>query len=104
MSLTVTLNGIEYVRADSVLETPKGDRRLVIIDRGWMIAGDVEERDGMLYLHRPVMLAKFSGTWLDGAISDPQSSDVTLKKLPGPAEVPFAAVLFRIPVSVDWGL
>ena len=38
MEERVEINGVEYVRADTL---PRGTRAVVVIDRGWIFGGDV---------------------------------------------------------------
>ena len=49
MSNTITVNGVEYIRADSVpAAKPNGNRAVVVVDRGWIFAGDVTREDGRI--------------------------------------------------------
>jgi hypothetical protein len=86
------------------------NRKVVVVDRGWIFAGDVTERDGYTYLERAINVGRWSGgQWFAGVIADPKKN-VTLLPLPsspdgGPSvEIPDGAVIFRIPVADDWGL
>ena len=41
---TMTVNGVEYVRSDSVNSTtPMGDKRIIVADRGWVFVGTITE-------------------------------------------------------------
>lgn len=43
---TLILNGVEYVRKDSVnTAVPLGQKRIVIADRGWIFVGDCEDHE-----------------------------------------------------------
>lgn len=44
---TLTLNGVEYVRKDSLshISQPMGDIRIIIADRGWVFVGNCEDHD-----------------------------------------------------------
>ena len=43
---TLTLNGVEYIRKDSVTSSPViGDVRIVIADRGWVFVGNCQDHD-----------------------------------------------------------
>ena len=46
------LNNVEYVRKDSIKAHPRilGTRAVVVVDRGWIFAGDVERKDGRLII------------------------------------------------------
>lgn len=36
----ISIDGQDYVRADSVPSIPKGDRKIVVLQRGWVVIGD----------------------------------------------------------------
>lgn len=45
----IEVNGVSYVRADSVsTPQPNGKRAVVVVDRGWIFAGDVTEENGRI--------------------------------------------------------
>lgn len=99
---TLTLNGIEYVRKDST--QPNGNRAVVVVDRGWVFAGDVTEENGRIKLTRAVWVKKWSEIWLDGVIDNPKTDKATISPLKNPVDIPADAEVFRIPVADDWGL
>lgn len=103
---TIKIDDVEYIRADSApISQFTGNRAIVVIDRGWIMAGDVEETNGRIRLHRPVWVFRWEGIGLDGVIRDPKSNKVTLKKMPTPVvDLPADAEIFRLPVTADWGL
>lgn len=39
----LTINGVEYIRADSVQPVPMGPVRIVVADKGFVFVGNVEE-------------------------------------------------------------
>lgn len=45
---SITIGGVEYVRTDK--QRPIGTRAVVVIDRGWIYAGDVTRENGRIYL------------------------------------------------------
>lgn len=53
MENTIEINGVTYVRADT---KPTGNRAVVVVDRGWVFAGDVERKDGFIYLSRALQM------------------------------------------------
>lgn len=75
----------------------------VVIDRGWIFAGDLSEENGRLRLSRVVWLFRWESIGLDGVISNPKSSKVTLKPYPN-IDIPSDCEIFRVPVSEDWGI
>jgi hypothetical protein len=100
---TIKLNEIEYVRKDSV-KAPNGKRAVVVVDRGWIWAGDVTEEDGRIFLDRAVHVFQWESIGFTGVIENPKSSKVTLKPFANRVEIPSGSVIFRVPVSDKWGL
>lgn len=96
----IEVDGVRYTRQR---EKPSGRRAVVVIDRGWIYAGDVEDRDGRIYLTRVVWLLRWSSIGLDGVINNPASDKCTLKPHPD-IDMPADAEIFRIPVPESWGL
>lgn len=105
---TININGVDYVRADEVPMKLKGNREVVVIDRGWIFAGDVVKgEDGYIYLHRAVWVFKWESVGFDGMLANPKDSRVTVKPMPAGknvVKVPTGAVIFSVPVEEDWGL
>ena len=104
---TISINGVDYVRADSVPSQPPqpaGKRAVVVVDRGWVFAGDVERVDGRIKLTRAVHVRSWSNVGFDGMVAAGKSSSVTLKDLPNGVDLPADAELFCVPVSDSWGL
>lgn len=101
---TITVNGVDYVRADQVQIAPSGDRAVVVVDRGWIFAGDVIRENGRIKLSRAVWLFKWESIGFDGVIANPKSNKVTLKPIPQGVDIPQGAEVFSVPVPSDWGL
>jgi hypothetical protein len=98
MEPSVIINGHTYVMVQT------GNRHVVVVDRGWIFAGDLTEAAGRIRLDNAVMVLRWEGIGFDGMVADPASSKVTLKKMPAPVDLPEGAELFRIPVPANWGL
>jgi hypothetical protein len=98
MNKTMEIDGVTYVQAST------GNRAVVVVDRGWVFAGDVEEKDGRIILTRVVWVFRWSGIGFDGVIANPGSDNVQLRKLDNPVDIPLGTEIFRVPVSADWGL
>lgn len=98
----ITIDDVKYIRADS--QKPTGDRAVVVVDRGWIFAGDVTRKDGRIYLDRAVWVFRWESIGFDAVIKDPKNSKVTLRKMSNPVEVPQASEIFSIPVESNWGL
>ena len=102
---TISIDGVDYVRADQVPKTLSGSRHLVVMDRGWVFVGDLEEHgDGTVTLTRAVNVRRWDSIGLNGAANGDGRSNVELERFDQPVEVPNGVVLFRIKVRDDWGL
>ena len=105
MSDAITINGVEYVRADSVpTAQPNGNRAVVVVDRGWIFAGDVTRTDREITLSRVVHVFRWEGIGFNGMIADPKSDKVDLRVMANQVKVPLASVILVVPVSEDWGI
>ena len=102
---TITINGVDYVRADQVATpAPAGTRAVVVVDRGWIFAGDVTRENGRIKLSRAVWVFKWESVGFDGVIADPKNSKVTIKLMPTGVDIPEGAEVFCVPVSENWGM
>lgn len=97
----IEINGEKYVKA---VQAPRGKRAVVVVDRGWIYAGDVTEENGRIYLDRAVWVFRWESIGFDGVLRDPKSPKATIKKLEHRVDIPAQSEIFRIPVSDDWGL
>lgn len=105
---TIEINGVTYVRQDSIPPgRTLGNRVVAVLDRGWIFAGDLEESESRVTLHRAVQVRKWAGGFenfvspdgwkFNGAVVSPMANG-------GVVEYPIAAELFRVPVDANWGL
>ena len=101
MNQEVIINGVTYVPKTDI---PSGNRAVIVIDRGWIFAGDVEECYGFIRLTNAVWVFRWEEIGFNGVISNPKSDKVDLRKMDAPVEVPNGSVIFRVPVADDWGL
>lgn len=104
MSNTITINGIEYVPASEVQPRITGNRAVVVVDRGWIFAGDVTRENGRIKIERAVHVFRWESIGFDGVIANPKSSKVTLKPIPNGVDLPEGAEIFCVPVDDGWGL
>lgn len=97
---TMIINGETWAKE----KANPGKRAVVVVDRGWVFAGDVTEKDGRIRLSRAVWVFRWESIGFDGVLKDPRSSKATLRKLPTDVDLPADAEVFRCPVADDWGL
>lgn len=102
---TLMVDNEKYIRERDVPALqPNGNRAVVVVDRGWIWAGDVTEEDGRIYLDRAVWVFRWESVGFDGVLANPKSSKVTIKPVPNRVDIPKAVEVFRVPVAEDWGL
>jgi hypothetical protein len=102
---TVTINNVKYVRADSISAAPPNPskRAVFVVDRGWIVAGDVLSEDGgRIKLGRVLHVRSWESVGFDGMIKDPKTK-VNIKPLPN-WDMPADAEISRVWVGDSWGL
>ena len=101
MQEKIEINGVEYVRADV---RPTGTCAVVVVDRGWIFAGDVVRENGRIRLDRAVWVFRWESIGFDGMIADPKSDKVVIRPIPNGVDLPEGAEIFLVPVDDCWGL
>lgn len=105
---TMMIDNVKYVREDSVknYDPPKGKRKVLVIDRGWIVAGDADTNPvtGMTTLNRAVGVRNWSNIGFNGVLDNPLSDKVKLELFNHIFEVPANSVLFAVKVDDNWGL
>ena len=93
---SLIINGIEYAPAKK-----PGTRAVVVVDRGWIFAGDVTRANGRINIARAVWLFKWVSVGFAAIITNPEKADI--RKIDD-IDMPEGAEVFCIPVKDDWGL
>jgi len=93
----IVINGVEYAPVNK----PTGTRAVVVVDRGWIFAGDVTRKDGRLYLSRAVWVFKWESCGFAAVVADPTKADI---RPIDDVELPEVSEIFSIPVKESWGL
>ena len=104
MSNKININGIEYVPASEAQPRITSKRAVVVVDRGWIFAGDVTRENGRIKLDRAIHVFRWESIGFDGVIDNPKSINVTLKPMPSGVDLPEGAEIFCVPVDDSWGL
>ena len=97
---TIVVNGETYTKTPA---PPKGKRVVLVLDRGWIFAGDLDESDGRLRMSRVVHVLSWQSGGFAGLCDDPTKAGAKLSRsrdLDAPAD----CELFRVPVGDSWGL
>ncbi len=82
----------------------KCGRAVIVVDRGWIWAGDVTEENGRIYLDRAVWVFRWESIVFAKMIENPKDNKVDLRKLDNRVDIPKSGEIFRVPVAEDWGL
>tara|TARA_Y100000310_G_C20051677_1_gene520851 strand:+ start:118 stop:441 length:324 start_codon:yes stop_codon:yes gene_type:complete len=102
---TIKIDNVEYVRKDSISALkPNGKRAIVVINNGWIYAGDITEKNGRILLTRAVWVFRWEDIGFAKMVENPKSSKVDLRPMSVPVDIPAASEIYRCPVSDDWGL
>jgi hypothetical protein len=80
-----------------------GNRAVVVVDRGWIFAGDVTEANGRIRLSRAVWLFRWEDVGFAAVVEDPKMAKADIRPI-ADVDLPAGAEIFRIPVADDWGL
>ena len=96
----VIIDGIEYAPVVRAV----GTRAVVVVDRGWIFAGDVTREGNRIFLDRAVWIFRWESIGFDGVIANPKDKNVTLRKMKNRVEIPAQSEIFSVPVSDDWGV
>lgn len=98
----VTINGVEYIRADQVPACqPNGNRAVIVVDRGWIFAGDITRENGRIRISRAVWVFKWESCGFSKVIEDPKNADI---RPYADVDMPEGAEIFCVPVCDNWGL
>ena len=98
---SIKIDEVEYVRADSVKQAPTGNRAVIVVDRGWIFAGDVTRENGRIKLTRALHVFKWTDVGFAGMLENTKKADL---RPCADVDIPAGAEVFAVPVSDSWGL
>jgi hypothetical protein len=93
---SILIDGITYVP-----QNPFSDRAVIVVDRGWIFAGDIHEDNGRIYLSNAVWVFKWESCGFAAVIEDPSKADI---RPIADLDIPTSSEIFRVPVPTGWGL
>ena len=97
----IQINGVDYIRADSLpADRPNGNRAVVVVDRGWIFAGDVTRENGRIRLSRALHVFKWESIGFAKMI---ETAKADLRPIAN-VDLHEGAEIFCVPVSENWGL
>jgi len=94
----VIIDGVEYSPVKA-----SGNRAVVVVDRGWIFAGDVTRANGRLKLSRALHVFRWESVGFSGMIDNPKKAKADLRPV-ADVDMPEGAEIFCVPVTNDWGL
>ena len=100
---TIEINGETYIKASSlppVKPTPTGTRAVIVVDRGWIFAGDVTRENGRIKLGRALHVFKWDSIGFAKVI---ETAKADLRPI-ADVDIPADAEIFAVPVPDNWGL
>jgi len=98
---TITIDQVQYVRADAVPNPqPLGNRAVVVVDRGWIFAGDVTRENDRIRLSRALHVFKWESIGFPKMV---ETAKADLRPI-ADVDMPAGAEIFCIPVDDQWGL
>lgn len=95
MNNTITINGVEY----APVTRTTGTRAVVVVDRGWIFAGDVTREDGRIRLSRAIHVFRWESIGFAKMI---ETEDADLRPIAN-VDMPADAEIFCVPVHDKWG-
>ncbi len=98
---TIRIDDQEYIRADSVATVPSGNRAVVVVDRGWIFAGNVTRENGRIYIDDALHVFGWKSVGFAGMIDDTTKAD--LRPMRRRVDLPADAEVFSVPVADSWG-
>lgn len=99
---TLEINGEKYQKVGPGL--PPGRRAVVVVDRGWIFAGDVTEENGRIYLDNAVWVFSWESVGFASVVEDPKKAKADIRRLSTRVDLPADSEIFRMPVAAGWGL
>ncbi len=79
---TITLDGVDYVRQDSIASPPDGDRHIVILDRGFIYEGILGEDGEYFTLSDCANVRRWEKNGTGGMLKSARDSGATLDECP----------------------
>ncbi len=95
----LVINGVEY----APIKKAAGIRAVVVVDRGWIFAGDVTRENGRIRLTNALHVLKWETVGFAGMIADTKKAKADLRPI-ADVDMPEGAEVFCVPVPDGWGL
>lgn len=97
---SIKIDDVTYVREDQIVSPIVGNRAVIVVDRGWIFAGDVTRENGRIKLSRALHVFKWESI---GFAKMVETEKADLRHI-NDVDMPEDAEIFCIPVHDKWGL
>lgn len=98
----ITIDGIEYVRADKVQPEYNGQIKIVVLQRGWVLIGKFEKDGTNCKLHNASVIRNWGTTkGLGELATSGKLKDTKLDKCGGLVEFDILTVVLSLSVNED---
>lgn len=94
---TIEINGETYIKASTA---PTGNRAVIVVDRGWIFAGDLTRESGRIHLTNALHVFKWESI---GFAKMVETAKADLRPI-SDVDIPESAEIFCVPVPQNWGL
>lgn len=94
---TIKIDDVEYIRSDA---KPSGTRAIVVVDRGWIFAGDVTRANGRIQISNAVHVFRWESI---GFAKMVETEKADLRKI-ADIDMPESSEIYSVPVHGTWGL
>lgn len=95
-SNTIVINGIEY----TLVPRRTGTRAVVVVDRGWIFAGDITRENGRIRISRAVHVFAWDSIGFAKMVETEQADLRPIFDI----DLPEGAEIFSVPVADSWGM
>jgi len=99
----VEINGVKYLRADSIPKTKSfdGDIKIVVLQRGWIYIGRFEKFDNLCKLHNAYNIRSWGTTKGLAELVHGPTTNTNLDKCDGVIEFDWLTVIHTITVNKE---
>jgi hypothetical protein len=94
--MNITIDGVQYAPVPE-----PGSRHVVVVDRGWLFAGNMTRENGRIVLTHCVLIFRWQSCGFAAVIEDPSKADI---RPFADIDIPAGSEIYSIPVSDQWGL
>lgn len=95
----VVIDGIEY----APVKKTSGTRAVVVVDRGWIFAGNVTRENGRIKISNALHVFKWESGGFSLVIESPVKAKADLRPV-ADVDIPEGSEIFCVPVSDSWGV